>query len=249
MGRAPKALVVFLACFTVSVAQAQTIQGRDLTLAARERPVHVTLFRAPGEAPRPQLLLLHGGGGWARQIENYTRYATAMAQAGFDAYLVYYYSEADEKNLAAGRDVFEARYPAWATLVDDLADGLLKQKESNGHVGLIGFSNGAILAAGASALDAKIGAAVIYYGAEPWPLRAPITHWPPLLILHGSDDQVIEVEAGRDLAAEAKRLGGPVDLVIYPGEGHGFAARPANPNAADALKRAIAFLKQNLQSK
>ncbi len=242
-------LIAVAAAAAVSLAQAQPIKGQDLTLAAAERPVHTTLFRAPGDAQRAKLLLLHGAGGFGRQIANYDRYATDLAQAGFDAYLVYYYSDADQRSMDSGRDVFETRYPAWAKLVDDLADLAAKQKDSNGRVGLIGFSNGAILASGAAGLDPAIGAAVIYYGAEPWPLKTPIKHWPPLLILHGSADQIIDVSAGRELAAAAKRLGGPADLVIYPGEGHGFAVRPDNKNAADAEKRVLAFLKQNLQAK
>ena len=242
-------LIVVATIAAVSLAHAQSIKGQGLTLAAPERPVHVTLFKAPGDAPRPKLLLLHGAGGFGRQLANYNRFGSDLAQAGFDAYLVYYYSDADQRSMDAGQDVFETRYTAWAKLVDDLADSLAKQKDSNGRVGLIGFSNGAILASGASGLDANIGAAVIYYGAEPWPLKTPIKHWPPLLILHGDADQVINVSAGKELATAAKRLGGPVELVIYSGESHGFAVRPDDKNATDAQKRALAFLKQNLQAK
>jgi dipeptidyl aminopeptidase/acylaminoacyl peptidase len=68
-------------------------------------------------------------------------------------------------------------------------------------------------------------------------------------VLHGDADQVIPVEAGKELAAEAKQLGTRVDLVIYPGESHGFGADFAKKNATDALNRTIAFLKKELQVK
>jgi carboxymethylenebutenolidase len=218
-----------------------------MTLPATERAVNVIAFRAPGEAKRPAALLLHGGGGFDRRLAEYQRYAAALANAGIDAYLFYYYSSDDERGMASGTvDVFTSRYPAWAKLVNDVADHLLAQPLSNGKVGLVGFSNGGILATGASTLNPKINAAVIYYGTEPWPLRQKVTRFPPLLVLHGDADRVIPVLAGHQLAALAEMVGAKAELVIYPGEGHGFAPDMANKNGADALKRTVAFLKREL---
>ena len=244
---APVALLVFAAL--APAASAADIQGQKIMLPAKERQVHVTYFRAPGDAPRPSVLMLHGAGGFDRQIANNNRYAASLAAQGIDAYLVYYYSDQDDKMMSNGVDVFEQRYAAWAKLVGDLADLLAAQKSSNGKVGVVGFSNGGILASGAVTLDPKITAAVIYYGTDPWPLAVKAKRYPPLLILHGDADQIIPVDAGKELAAEAKALGAPVDLVIYPGESHGFGARWDDKNATDALNRAVAFLKKELQVK
>jgi dipeptidyl aminopeptidase/acylaminoacyl peptidase len=68
-------------------------------------------------------------------------------------------------------------------------------------------------------------------------------------VLHGDADQIIPVENGKQLADEAKKLGAKVDLVIYPGESHGFGARWDDKNATDALNRAVVFLKRELQVK
>jgi carboxymethylenebutenolidase len=242
---APLAIVALIA----SAASAAEIQGQKIMLPAKERQVHVTYFRAPGDAPRPSALLLHGAGGFDRQIANNNRYAAQLAAQGIDAYLVYYYSDLDDKMMSNGVNVFEDRYPDWAKLVDDLADYLIAQKNSNGKVGLVGFSNGGILATGASTLDPKINAAVIYYGTDPWPLGVKAKRFPPLLVLHGDADQIIPVQNGKQLAAEAKALGAKVDLVIYPGESHGFGARWDDKNATDAFNRAAAFLKKELQAK
>jgi carboxymethylenebutenolidase len=229
--------------------QAAENVGKDMTLPATERAVHVKLFRAPGDAPRPSVLLLHGAGGFDGRIADYDRYADSFAKAGIDAYLVYYYSDADARQMNAGAEIFETRYAAWAKSVDDMADYLEKQKNSNGRVGVIGFSNGAILATGAVTLDPKINAAVIYYGTEPWPLGVPAKRYPPLLILHGDADRIIPVDAGKELAAAAKKLGGPVDLVIYPGEMHGFGPKLNEKNGADALNRSLAFMEKELLAK
>src|SRR5215469_66289 len=230
-------------CFTAGAAFAADILGKKITLPSTERQVSVVQFKAPGTNPRPSVLLLHGSGGFDRRIADYNHYASTLANQGIDAYLVYYYSDMDEKYMSNGVDVFEQRYPAWAKTIGEMAEYLEKQKDSNGKAGLIGFSNGGILATGASTLDPKITAAVIYYGTDPWPLGTPAKRFPPLLILHGDADQVIPVDAGKELAAEAKSLGGRADLVIYPGESHGFGARWDDKNATDAFNRAVAFLK------
>ena len=237
---ARRAAILALAVLMASTAAyAAEITGQDLKLPATERMVRVSYFHTPGESKRPAALLLHGAGGFDRRIKDYNSYAATLADAGIDTYLVYYYSDADE----AGYD-FASRYPAWAKLVDDLADHLLAQPQSNGKIALVGFSNGGILATGAAALDAKINAAVIYYGTPPWPLHAPVKRYPPLLILHGDADAIISVSAGKELARAAQALGTRVDLVIYPGEAHGFGSNITAKNGADALSRTTAFLQQ-----
>jgi len=39
---------------------------------------------------------------------------------------------------------------------------------------------------------------------------------PPLLLLHGEDDEIVEVKNTRNLAASVGRAGGPVETIIYP---------------------------------
>jgi carboxymethylenebutenolidase len=235
------ALVLFL-----PQAQAAEIAGQNMTLPARERPVDVTYFRAPGDAPRPSVLLLHGAGGFESRIADYHRYAAALASAGLDVYLVFYYSPGDWQRLARGDDIFARRFLAWTRLVSDLAADIRKRSDASGKIGLVGFSNGGTLSGGTAALDPAISAAVIYYGAVPFPLKTPVTRLPPLLILHGDADAVIPIDQGRKLADLAKSLKGAPELVIYPGERHGFGSRLDTANGADALARTIAFLKREL---
>jgi carboxymethylenebutenolidase len=238
-----RTLVLTLAALLMlALPQARADEGKKVMLPAHAHPVHTVLFRAPGDAPRPSVLILHGAGGFDRRIAQYNSYASGIAAAGMDAYLVYYYADND---TGAG-DEFEEQYELRAKLVDDIADHLLGQKDSNGKVALVGFSNGGILATGAATLDPKITAAVIYYGTEPWPLGAPPKRYPPLLILHGDADRIIPVNAGMHLSEQAKALGAPVDLVIYPREGHGFGADTSTKTGADSYKRTLAFLKKEL---
>lgn len=243
------ALLAIWLVTTVTAAQAEDITGKQMTLPAQERDVQVVYFPAPGDDPRPAALLLHGANGFDSQIANYNRYGAELAKNGIDAYLVYYYSKMDERALSRGSDIFASRYAAWTRLVSDLADDLRKQKNANGKIGLVGFSNGGILASGASARDPNISAAVIYYGTPPFPMEVPASRFPPLLILHGDANSIIPVEQGRRLADLAKQSGGSAELVIYPGERHGFGARLQTANGADALARAITFLRRELDAR
>ena len=240
--------VALLAFGFPGIACAADIEGQHMVLPAKERQVDVTYFRAPGDAPRPSVLLLHGAGGWGTQTAAFDRYCSELANSGMDAYMVYYYSFVDQRSMSSGTDVFIDRFEAWARLVDDLTGDVLAGKQSNGKVGLIGFSNGGFLAAGAGALDPRINAAVIYYGAVPFPVIDRVRRFPPLLVLHGDADAIITVDRGKELASLAKDMGGSADLVIYPGIGHGFGARLNTKDGADALARTIAFLTKELDA-
>ncbi len=44
----------------------------------------------------------------------------------------------------------------------------------------------------------------------------------PVLILHGDADPVVPVSASAEFVRRARAVGAPVELVVYPGEGHGF---------------------------
>jgi carboxymethylenebutenolidase len=237
-------LATFLILFTASAQAAVT--GERVTLPAKERQVNVTLFRAPGDKPRGSVLMLHGAGGFDRQIDKYNQYASALAESGFDAYLIYYRSDSDMKRLQTGENVFEARLSDWVVLVDNLADDLVKQKSSNGKVGLIGFSDGGTLSTGAAAQDKNVAAAVIYYGIDSENFGIEEKRFPPMLLLHGDADTTITWMNSELLAQHVKSLNAPVEFVLYPGEKHGFGADTATKHGADALKRTLTFLHQKM---
>jgi carboxymethylenebutenolidase len=240
---------ILATAFVLLATCAQAAEGQKLVLPTQERQVHVTYFHAPGDNPRSAALLLHGANGFDSQIEGYNAYASELAAHGIDAYLVYYYSDADQENMFGGKDVFVNRYAAWTRLISDVAGDVLKSKASNGKIGLVGFSNGGTLAGGAAARDPRITAAVVYYGTSPFPMDVPVKRFPPLLILHGDADAIIPVEQGHHLADLAKQLGGSAELVIYPDERHGFGARLQTANSTDALSRTVAFLERELKAR
>ena len=244
--------LVALFGFTPTVLAAE-IQGKEMTLPATERAVKVEFYRAPGNAKRPAVLMLHGGQGWGGaegRIETFRHYGSELANRGFDAYMVYYYSDqdiADRKANAPG--VSQKRFPAWAKLVSDLTADLKKMPDSNGKVGLVGFSNGGNLSAHATPLDANIDSAVIHYGGVSRVPGFEVKRFPPLLIMHGEADTREPIERGKKLYEVAKALGGDVEFVSYPNTNHGFASNFGTYAADDAFKHTIAFLTKTLKGK
>ncbi len=224
---------------------------QEMALSATERPVKVEFYPAAGTARRPTILMLHGGQGWGGaegQIEDFRRYAREIAGHGFDAYMVYYYSDqdiSDRKSDAAMVSIH--RFPAWAKLVSDLTADVKKLPSSNGKVALVGFSNGGNLSAHATPLDPGIDAAVIYYGGVSRVPGFMAKRFPPLLIFHGEADTREPIERGIKLFETVKALGGPVEFRSYPVVNHGFGQNLGTPAADDAFARTISFLDKNLK--
>ena len=69
----------------------------------------ITVIEAPGDAPRPAVLILHGRDG-VRPAEVYRRYVDELAAAGVDAGLFSYYSPADAEVMLNPREAHVARY-------------------------------------------------------------------------------------------------------------------------------------------
>jgi len=235
----------------VSPSEAAAIEAKEMTLPSTERAVKVEYFRAPGTAKRPAILMLHGGQGWGGaegRIENFRRYGSDLANRGFDAYMVYYYSEQDIKDREAGAPgVSVRRFPAWAKLVSDLTADVKKMPVSNGRVGLVGFSNGGNLSAHATPLDTNIDAAVVHYAGVSRVPGFEAKRFPPLLIMHGEADKREPIERGRKLYDVAKALGGTVEFVSYPDTDHGFAQNFGTHEADDAFRRTVAFMEKHLK--
>ena len=65
----------------------------------------------------------------------------------------------------------------------------------------------------------------------------------PLLLLHGSDDEVVPAAQSRDLASVLRARGAAVEHHEYEGEGHGWRS-PAT--VADELDRTDSFLSRHV---
>jgi acetyl esterase/lipase len=69
---------------------------------------------------------------------------------------------------------------------------------------------------------------------------------PPALVFQGTKDKWTSVELAQRFAADYRKAGGEIDLLLLDGAHHTFLnEHPFDPNSVKALKQMIAFIKQH----
>jgi dipeptidyl aminopeptidase/acylaminoacyl peptidase len=71
-------------------------------------------------------------------------------------------------------------------------------------------------------------------------------HTKPMLLIHGSDDEVVPSRQSIEMAIVAKKVGAPVETVILPGAGH-TPEHPQLPVMKEAWESIHAFFARYLQ--
>jgi phospholipase/carboxylesterase len=118
-----------------------------------------------------------------------------------------------------------------------LDDELARHGLGDEAMALVGFSQGTMMALHVGprrkrALAGVVGFSGLLAGAES--LAADVRSTPPVLLLHGNDDEVVPAAALLPAAEALSAAGLPVEWHRIPGLGHGIDE--------DGLKRAGAFL-------
>ena len=221
---------------------------------AREGGVALTRYGAERAGKRPGVMVLHGARGVELRLRAYERYANALTAAGIDAYLIRYYSPADDLalekvNTPQGRKTYDTgRFDAWAERVSSALTAILERPDSSGRVGLLGFSLGGYVAAATAARDDRISALAVLYGGMPDKIVSQVKRLPPLLELHGDADHNVPLAQGKALVKLAKTMAAPAEQVIYPGKAHGFDFSDSDPATTDAIGRVARFFQSQLQA-
>jgi dienelactone hydrolase len=126
-----------------------------------------------------------------------------------------------------------ANYRRWAQVVDDmLIDPVLLQTKK---VGLAGQKLGASVALLAAANNSHVSAVVEWSGLLPNEFFAQVQTLPPLLILHGEQDEEVPVLNARQLVRLCKLKDFVCDAPEYPNEGHVFSASATESSNLRAL--------------
>lgn len=118
-------------------------------------------------------------------------------------------------------------------------DGLLKLYDLPPEkLALVGFSQGAMLSLHIALLRPQCGGVVAYSGALlEDPTEFKIAH-PPVLLVHGTEDQVLPASFSETAESRLKTIGVPVTLSLLPNLDHGIDER--------GLAMGGAFLKDRL---
>ncbi len=202
--------------------------------------VRAILITPDDAGPHPGALILHTGGG-VRPAD--LEYAQRLVKQGFvclvPAFTATY-------GIAPNRS--EDAFTEFASQIyADLADALdvLRKHEQvgDGKVAAVGFSLGGYFAVWLAATR-KVDAAVTYYGAlNANNVDVPMVRFrsvfnsssAPVLILHGTADAEVPVQAARHLAFILRTAHAPYVIHIYEGAGHLFERTPMS--AADRAAR------------
>jgi dienelactone hydrolase len=213
------------------------------------------------EGDQPAIVLLHGVEGATAGRWLHLQQARRLAAAGYQVFLVHYfdglpyrdlllYGDDKQLDVAAIRNVVLRDHRCWSLAV---AQSLAMIAERPGidreRMALVGYSLGSFVALAATAEAAArseipdIMALVGNWGAKFETTQFTKT-FPPTLLLHGEQDEVVPVSEARKTAAAMIAAGvADVRLKTYADESHAILAGPA---AIDAQKATIEFLQHHL---
>jgi carboxymethylenebutenolidase len=205
-----------------------------------DRTIAVETFQPSGSAMRPGVLMLHGADGLSYNTQ-YREGARDVAAAGYQVHLVHYLDRTGERR-ASFATLFQNFIPWMNTVQDALTFASGYPGADASRIGIIGISLGAALGLAVASTDRRVKTLVNYFGPLPQGAIATTSRLPPTLVLHGSADPIVPVANAYAVEALLRQQDVPHEMMVYPGQGHGFRGAAEK----DATERALAFLRRHL---
>lgn len=214
------------------------------TIRSGGRDVRLEKFLPAGEGRHPVIMILHGSRGMKAEGEQvYRMTAAGLAARGYVAVLLHYFDRTG--TTSADIDMIHKNFAAWVQTVDDAVAAVGRMPHVDpARIGLLGFSLGGYLSLAAASQNQGIAAVVEYFGGLPDVLVPTVRHMPPVLILHGDQDNVVPVTEARKVENLLRGLKLAHEARIYAGQGHGFTGLAA----IDAAWRTVRFFDRHLRS-
>lgn len=186
----------------------------------------------------PVVILVHGFDGLKTPKIDYRKHAKELALHGYVVMLPHYF-EATHTNLFDPTKFaveMTNNAPVWLKIVEETVAFAAKQPEiDDKRIGILGFSLGSYLAVYVTATDTRVAALVEYFGGAFPGVDQLLNKRPPMLILHGDKDKIVNVDEAKKLATICTDRDIDNEMKIYKGAGHGFYG----PDDEDARRRAI----------
>jgi carboxymethylenebutenolidase len=200
------------------------------------KAIGVNVFET-GATQAPAILVLHGAGGVDAGNKYVLQLAAAVAANGYSTFLVEYFDRTGTSR--ASDDDMRQNFAVWLETMEDAVTFVAQQPRVDAQrIGTLGYSLGGYLAVAHAARDPRIRAAAEFAGGIDPEFSKQVRRLPPLLIIHGQEDQRVPFTRGLDLEQFARTLdSSPVETEFYPGEKHVLS--PAA--ALQALGRALRF--------
>jgi dipeptidyl aminopeptidase/acylaminoacyl peptidase len=228
-----------LASFVMSAAEGSNME--TITFPSGGKSIGMKVF-GTGAANSPAILVLHGAGGVDAGNRYVGQLAAAVAANGYATFIVEYFDRTD--TTYASDRVIQKSFDSWLETIADATTVIAERADiDRDRIGTFGYSLGGYLAVAHAARDSRVRATVELAGGIDSSYSRQVRRLPPLLIVHGEQDQRVPFDRGVELEKVARRLGSPVETLFFPNERHILS-----PAAAfQALARALTFFETHLR--
>jgi dienelactone hydrolase len=230
----PGLLAFACLCLAATSACAQAPPSEYATFTSHGKPVSCPVYENRGA--RQTMIFLRGGD--PSDITLGRQEATYFAEHGFRVLLPEYLSVTTNAKLTA------ANYRRWAEVVEDMVADLTAREQGKKIV-LAGQSLGASVALVAGTRRLEVAAMAEWSGQLPNEFFSQVQSMPPLLILHGDQDDQVPIVNARQLVRLCELKDFTCEIQIYAGEGHVFTPHITNT----ANQRVLAFLQTYVSKK
>lgn len=175
------------------------------------------------KGPNPAVVIIHGAEPRQANYDEYERICSDLAAQGYVADFIEFYGP-NEEVAPAETDKIRAGFFPWNKKIREGIEALDKNPAVDPkRVGEIGYSLGALLAMEHASFDPNQVAAVVeYYGPLPKGLEDRVATMPPVLIIHGGRDQIVNAKQAHAIDEMLTAANRPHELKIYPAARHGF---------------------------
>ncbi len=206
-------------------------------------PYKITVYAAPSDGKKhPLIVLVHGNFGLGAPYGDQIRgFAKDLAGRGYMTAVPQYYRD-DEPHLSDTT-------PHVQTLADAIAALAGRPGADSERLGLIGFSLGAATAMTliASSAPGTVKVLADFYGFLTATIRGGVSMFPPTIMFHNKNDQIVPVQNSEDLD---RLLPKTLDHELLRYDEHGQLANHAfQPGAAadvDSRSKATAWFAKHL---
>jgi carboxymethylenebutenolidase len=196
----------------------------------------------------PAVMFVHGGGGpdgdWRK-----SGLLEALTAGGYAVFVPHYFDGAGGQ---WSRSDNPEQIEAYIRTLNDATQYISKQPDvKNNRLALIGMSLGGYLVLGFAEEvrshppphPPEIKAVVEMFGGMPDFAVPRMTTMPPVLILHGEDDDMVPVTKAYEVEKVLRKKGVSYEIKVYSHQGHGFSGDALK----DSNERIVSFLTAHLQ--
>ena len=225
------------------LASAQNLIGTKGAFHTERGVVTIERFDPKKGGSHPAIMVVHSGAGpegdW-----RHSGVLEDLVSAGYSVFIPHYFDDIGKWSPADKPE----KFLGYIKTLNDATRYIARQPDVHtAEIGVVGISLGGYLSLGLAEetrshpphlRSPAIRAVVEMYGGMPGFAIPRMTTMPPVLILHGEDDDLVPVSEAHKLETVLQNKSIPYQIKVYRHQGHGFIGDALQ----DANRRTVAFL-------